>query len=337
MTLEKPASSVLPGSSMFAFCVVSMKHMSKIILSLMLFALCATSAFAELVDGVAAIINRKVITLSRVREAEREFVAQGRFLANEDDAMRKEKTINFLIEEELVRQRADELGILVTSEEFESALTDIKQRNNLISDEQLKSLVNQEGRTWDEFSEEIKGQIKIAKLINREIRSFIELNDAEIREYYESHKEQFKAVPISVHIRHILLKVEPGDDEQAIKAHADALVLELRNGADFQAVAQANSEHASAESGGELGTFQEGELAAPYNLAFSMAAGEISDPVRSDSGFHILYVEEKSGGADSAFENARARIEQQLYHEKSGARYEEWLDGLKQKAYIQIK
>ena len=313
-----------------------MKSMSKIILSVLFFVLCSTNVFADLVDGVAAVVNRKVITLSQVRDVERQFIAQDRFLGNESDEERKTKVINFLIEEELVRQRAEELGLLVTDEEFEAALADIKQRNNLITDEQLKNLVNQEGKTWDEFSDEIKGQIKIVKLMGREVRSAIELSDAEIREYYESHKERFKPAPLSVHIRQILLKVAPGGSEEEVKAKAEALVQELRNGADFQTLAQANSEHSSAESGGELGTFKEGELAAPYDLAFSMEVGEVSDPVRSDAGFHILYVDEKTGGADSAFENAKEQIQRQLYNEKSGSRYKEWLDGLKQKAYIKI-
>ncbi len=317
-----------------------MKYLSNIILSVMLVALCAATVPAEKVDGVAAVVNRKVITLSRFRELERQFVAQERFLPSETKTIRKEKVLNFLIEEELVRQRTEELSLLVTNEEFEAALTDIKQRNSLISNDQLKTLVNQEGKTWDEFSDEIKGQIKIAKLMSREVRAFVELSDDEVRAYYESHSDQFKPAPVSVHIRHILLKIDPEaseTEELAAKDRADLLVLELRNGGDFQAIAQAHSEHSSADSGGELGTFKEGELAAPYDLAFSMDAGGISDPVRSDSGFHILYVEEKFGGAESAFENAKERIQRRLYDEKSGTRYKEWLDDLKAKAYIEIK
>ena len=102
-------------------------------------------------------------------------------------------------------------------------------------------------------------------------------------------------------------------------------------------MAEQYSEHPSAEDGGELGTFQEGDLAEPFNLAFTMNAGDISEPVRSRSGLHIFFVEERSGGAESAFETAKEAIQQQLFDSKSGTFYWEWLDELKAKAYIEIK
>ncbi|PID55991.1 hypothetical protein CSB45_13640 [candidate division KSB3 bacterium] len=314
-----------------------MKLMVKIILAVSCLSLGMTAVASEQGDGIAVVVNKKVITRSRVREAERQFTAQGRFLLDENEEQRQEKVINFLIEEELVRQRAEVLGILVTSEEFDAAVEDIKQRNSLISDDQLKNVVNQEGKTWDEFTEEIKGQIKIVKLMSREVRSSIEVGDAEIREYYESHQDQFKPAAVSVHVRQILLEVKPGDDERAVKKRGETLVSDLRNGADFQALARAHSAHSSADSGGELGTFKEGELAAPYSVVFSMEAGAISDLLRTDAGFLILYVEERSGGAESGFESAKAQIQKILYKQKSEARYKAWLQELRQKAYIDIK
>lgn len=317
-----------------------MKFLTKILMIIVLIHATIPQAFGEVVDGIAAVVNRKVITYSQIEEAERLFAAQGRLSAADSEETRREKVVEFLIENELVSQRAEEIGVLVNSDELDAALADIKQRNNLVSDEQLKAAVNQEGGTWDEFLEEIRRQIKVAKLMNREVRAQVEVTEEEIAAYYQDHAGEFDSVPPSAHIRQILLKVEKGASEaeiQNIQEKAVALVQELREGADFTTIAQQYSEHSSAESGGELGTFKEGDLAAPYDIAFTLEAGEISDPARSDLGFHIIYVEEKSGGAEASFNQAQNIIRRKLYEEKSIAQYKQWMDELKKLAYIEIK
>lgn len=317
-----------------------MKFLTKILMIIVVIHAIIPQAFGEVVDGIAAVVNNKVITYSQIEQAERLLTEQGRFSMADSEETRREKVVEFLIENELVSQRAEEIGVLVNSDELDAALTDIKQRNNLISDEQLKAAVNQEGGTWDEFLEEIRRQIKVAKLMNREVRAQIEITEEEIAAYYQDHSGEFDSVPPSAHVRQILLKVEPDASEaeiQNIQEKAVALVQELREGADFTTIAQQYSEHPSAESGGELGTFKEGDLAAPYNIAFTMEAGEISDPARSDLGFHIIYVEEKSGGAEASFNQAQNTIRRKLYEEKSITQYQQWMDELKELAYIEIK
>ncbi len=297
-------------------------------------------AYGERVDGIAALVNKKVITFSQVEAAKEQILAQEGFSVEDDEAARREKVIVFLIEKELVRQRAEELGVLVTSDELDAALNDISQRNNFVSDDQLKAAVNQEGRTWDEFLEDIREQIKVAKLMSREVRSQVQVSDDEIKSYYDEHADDFVQAPESAHIRQILLKVAPGATEaeiQAVEAQALTILQELRSGADFTTMAAQFSEHPSAQSGGELGTFTKGELAAPFDQAFAMNAGEISEPVRSDQGFHLIYVEEKIGGEQASYEKAAGLIQRKLFEERSNARYKKWTDELKQRAYIEIK
>jgi len=316
-----------------------MKFFSKLTVGLVVAGCLSSSVYAEIVDRIVAVVNRKVITLYQLQQAEKAMLQEGNS-AKDITPAGQEKVLNFLIENELIRQQAEEEGILVTEEDLNAALADIKQRNKLVSDDQLKQAIGQEGKTWQEFLEEIRSQIKMAKLTNQEVQAKVEITETEVKTYYQSHTELFKPVPPTVHVRHILLKVKEGADDaeiQKVKARADQIVQQLRAGADFATLAKEYSEHPSAQSGGEMGTFKQGELAAPFDIAFNLNVGDISDPVRSNSGFHILNVQEKSSGDQSTYENAQPQIRNTLFEEKANDLYQKWMTALKDKAYIEVK
>ncbi|MBD3305856.1 hypothetical protein GF339_05685 [candidate division KSB3 bacterium] len=317
-----------------------MKWITKAVMCLGCLTLLSTTTSAEIVDRIVAVVNRKVITLYQLRQAEQQIRSQQNISPEDSPEARREKVLNFLIENELIRQEAQEMGVLVSDEELQAALQDIKQRNDIQSDEQFRRIVNQEGRTWAEFLEDIREQIKIAKLINREVRSRVEISEDDVTLYYHTHQDEFEQSAPAVHIRHILLGLDPDATpaaEEAAQAQAEDLVQQLRAGADFSTLAQEYSDHPSADAGGELGTFKEGDLAPPFDVAFTMDAGEISDPIRSEMGLHIIYVEDKTGGEQASFENAKPLIRRKLFEQQSAALYQEWLDTLKEKAYIEIK
>ncbi len=316
-----------------------MKFFSKLSVFIVVISCISTSVYAEIVDRIVAVVNRKVITLYQLQQAQKAFLQEAR-LSGDAEQAGQEKVLDLLIEDELIRQKAEEEGILVTDDEFNAALSDIKQRNNLVSDDQLKEALGQEGKTWQEFFEEIRSQIKMAKLVNREVRSKIEITEDEVETYYQTHTDLFEQSPPTVRVRHILLKVRENADEaeiQMIKAKAAQLVQQLRAGADFAALAKEYSEHPSAQSGGELGTFKKGELAPPFDIAFGMEVGQISDPVRSEFGFHIINVQEKFSGDQVTYETVKPQIRSKLFEEKVSELYRKWVAELKEEAYIEMK
>lgn len=317
--------------------------MKKIVICLLWIGMLSSTAFissAELVDRIAAVVNRTVITEYELQEAERQFLAQTPGSPEIPGEERRRKVLDVLIENELIRQKADEIGLLVSDEELNAALYDIKERNQILSDEQFKQVLLQEGRTWDEFLENIRDQIKIAKLVNREVRSQIEVSEEEVELYYQTHQHEFEQGSPTVLIRHILLPVKENATAaqvQDIQEQAEQLVQQLRAGADFADMAKQYSQHASAQNGGVLGTFKEGELAPPFDLAFTMAEGEISDPVRSEMGYHIIFVEKKTGGQQAAYEKAETAIRRKLFEQKTMELYQKWIAKLKETAYIERK
>jgi peptidyl-prolyl cis-trans isomerase D len=152
------------------------------------------------------------------------------------------------------------------------------------------------------------------------LRSQIQPAEAELRKRYEARKEEFKSGE-SARIDHILIKVDPtaaADVDARAKAKADALVAQLRGGADFAALARQNSEDpSSAGNGGDMGFVERGQTVEPFDrAAFSIALNTISDPIRSQEyGYHIIRVRERRPPAYRSFEEVRAQLTAQVAEE----------------------
>ncbi|MXY26488.1 MAG: hypothetical protein F4Y45_18455 [Acidobacteria bacterium] len=153
------------------------------------------------------------------------------------------------------------------------------------------------------------------------IRDGLTLADDEVRLYYDANIEQYRT-PGQVRASHILLRVDDDEEEADVEARAAELAAEARGGADFAELAREHSEdEANAADGGDLGTFDRGRMVAEFEAAaFAMAAGEISDPVRSPFGFHVIHVTEKVDEVTQPFEQVSAAIENTLKQEQSLAR-----------------
>lgn len=148
--------------------------------------------------------------------------------------------------------------------------------------------------------------------------SFV-LTDDEVRQYYDANLSQYQT-PGQVRASHILLRVD-GDDE-AVAARAAELAAEARAGADFAELARQHSEdETNAENGGDLGPFGRGRMVPEFeNAAFALAAGEISDPVRSPFGYHVINVTGKQEEVTQPFAEVRGAIENILKRERSSSR-----------------
>jgi peptidyl-prolyl cis-trans isomerase D len=148
------------------------------------------------------------------------------------------------------------------------------------------------------------------------LRAQMNPTDAELRKIYEQRHEEFKSAP-GAHILHILIKVDPGAPPAAdaeAKAKADNIVKQLRAGADFGKLAQANSgDPSSAGKGGDMGWVDKGTTVPEFDVpAFTMPLNTISDPLRSkDFGYHIIKVLERRGEGYRPFEEVRDRLRAQ--------------------------
>ncbi len=239
-------------------------------------------------------------------------------------------------------QEAARIGLLITDEELNAALENIKQQNNLASDEQFKNALAREGKTLTDFKEEVHRQIRLAKIVGQEVRSKVDVSDAEVDAYYDEHRDEFARPAASggVSVRQILLAVPENADAahiDQIRTEAETLVQQLREGADFADVARTHSQHSTAASGGELGTFKPGELAAPFDIAFRLQAGEVSDPIQTEKGFSIIAAQPSGDDGPADILRIKSQIRNGLFEEKSQDQYAEWIVTLKDNAYIDVK
>ena len=146
-------------------------------------------------------------------------------------------------------------------------------------------------------------------------RSKVKLSDDEIREYYDENLEKFK-IPKTVEARHILLKVSQDAGPETVKKTRDRAlhILKLaKEGKDFAELAKQYSEGPTRDKGGYLGKFKKEDMVKPFaDIAFSLKAGEISEPVRTQFGWHIIKVEKVNEASTTSFDDAKKDIQKKL-------------------------
>lgn len=167
----------------------------------------------------------------------------------------------------------------------------------------------------------------------------VKVSEADARAYYDQNKARF-ATPEERRASHILIKVEPGASEaarKAARAKAEAVLAQLRAGADFAALARAESQDpGSAPAGGDLGFFSADMMAKPFaDAVFALKPGQTSDIVETEFGFHIIRLAEVRPGSQRSFESARSEIESEIRAQQSSTRFAEAADTFSNLVYEQ--
>jgi peptidyl-prolyl cis-trans isomerase D len=161
------------------------------------------------------------------------------------------------------------------------------------------------------------------------LSKFQTVTDDEIAEYYEANKDALQE-PEQIHARHILVTVKESDseaDRQKAKERIDKLYKEARAGADFAKLAKDNSDGPSAPNGGDLGWFGKGAMVPDFEqAAFALDKGEVSEPVKTRFGWHIIKVEDKKAGTTRTLEESKAEIKNRLAEEKASDKANDLLD-----------
>lgn len=320
--------------------------MKRISLSILVAAMLASPAFlrAEVIDRVVTVVNGQVISLSELKEREEPIARQvsETFSGPERDrrlAELKKKVMDSLIEDLLLEQEAERLGMKVSDRDIDDAIDEVKKQNSL-DDAGLKAALKQEGLTYEGYRLQIKKQIEKSRVIGQQVRSKVSVTDKELADYYERNKRLFLKDD-EVKVSHILFPIpENASNEKIEKIRGEAAqVLGLaRQGMDFPDLARKYSRDSSASEGGSLGFFKKGQLLPAFEAAaFSMKKGEISDLVRTPFGFHIIKVDDTKEATPEPLETVKDKIKSALTSEMMEQRYKEWMEELKKSAIIEIK
>ncbi len=298
-------------------------------------------ATAEVIDGIAAIVNDELITTYDV-DKETSLIVKETARKQGPTAERAQirtTALNQLIDKKLAEQKIKELDIKISDEEVRQAIDDIKKQNNL-TQEALVSALQAQGLTFDQYKAQLREQLERLRLMGQEVRSKIQVGEQEIREYYEANQKQYGDEMFQArHIYFAITEKTPEADVKRIMAIAMSVLQEARNGKDFGELAKKYSDdQLTAKEGGELGAFKKGEMLSEIeHTVEAMQPGDISDIVITPAGFHIIKLEKKFAKNLKPFDEVKGEIEELLYRKKSEERFKQWAVDLRKGAAIEIK
>ncbi|QRK11999.1 peptidylprolyl isomerase [Archangium violaceum] len=303
-------------------------------------------ARAEMVDRVAAVVNRDVIALSEVeKRAAPELSRLGGLRDPQKRAEERTRLIksalDALIGEKLMEEQIRELGLAVTDSEVDAAVADVKRQNNVTDDAQFEQLLSGEGFTIATYKQFLRNQMSRMKLVQLKVTPKVKVSEEDLKAAYTQYSKM-ESGDAEVHARHILVQVDAKatpEQVEAARKKALALAEEARKpGVDFAELAKKKSEGPSAADGGDLGFFRRGVMVPAFEkVAFSLGEGEVSEPVRTQFGWHVLKVEERRAVDVAPFEQVKNELEQRLKMQKTEKYVEQYVQELRQKASVDVK
>jgi peptidyl-prolyl cis-trans isomerase SurA len=308
------------------------------------FLLFSPNLSGEVVDRIAALVNGDVITLSEVDQMGGPFLEQVRqtsTAAEREEKMKKARVeiLEHLIESKLLEEEMKKRKIEVPERDVDAAINDVL-KNSGFTEVELRKYLVREGMTYSAYRQKVKDELGKLRLVNREIKSKIVINEDEMRKYYRDNQEKFTDT-LEVKIQQIFFPLPPDapkDEAAAVQAEARAILEKARKGDDFTELAKNYSKGPEASEGGLLGWFKQKELLPELDtIGFKLKTGEISELIRSSAGFHIIRVLERRGGEPRPFAEVQSRIREEMSQDEAEKKFQEWLKDLRAKAYVEIR
>ncbi len=253
------------------------------------------------VDRIVAVVNDEAITMgelqARLASVLRQMREQNVPLPPQEVIERQ--MLERMITERVQLQEAKESGVLVSNEELDDSLQRIAE-NNKLSMAAFREALEKDGIRWSKFREEIRSEITLARLREREVSRRASISDGEIDNYINNPDSGAQTEKMLVNLSHIVLQVPENatpDQLMRIGARAQAALTQVQNGEDFAKVAASFSNAPDGLKGGALGLRPIDRLPLLYaELAKKLQQGEVSEIVRSPAGFHIVKLIEKRDG-----------------------------------------
>ncbi|NKE08290.1 foldase [Bacillus selenatarsenatis] len=229
--------------------------------------------------------------------------------------------LDSLITNKVIEMEATKEKVKVTGNEIDEELTKLQESYG--GEEAFAAALEQNQVSMDKIREDIEIYLLAEKMIG----ASIDVSEEEMKTYFEENKESFDQKE-QVKASHILVEDE---------ATAKKVKKELDNGKDFAELAKEYSTDSSnAANGGDLGYFGKGEMAEEFEkTAFALEAGAISEPVKTEFGYHIIKLVDKKAEKAAEFEEHKEKIKELLFDQKVQAEYTNWME--EKKAEYEIK
>jgi len=279
---------------------------------------------AGLPEHIVVQVNEEKIPIEEFDREFRELIlepdkeAKGADLGNLRQAY-----LDQVIERKILVQEARRLGIKVSREELNQAISEIKMD---YPGEGFGEKLGLKGMTLEEWEARLEEKLLAEKIIRSAFHSPEKIDEKEALQYYGEHRSSFQ-LGQKVRARQIVV----ADGEEAIQ-----ILKRLKKGESFEKLATEKSLGPEKVQGGDLGYFSRGEKLTEFDQVFAMEVGAISEVIKSPYGYHIFKLEEKIEPRQIPFEEAKLGILQRLVQKKGEANYQKWFKGLKGRAKVKV-
>jgi len=300
------------------------------------------SAAPRMLDRVAAVVNEEMVPLSEVHERALQELAA---LEAEGQATQEKKlaamrhALDEVIADRLLVIEERNSGIEITSQEVEMAIDDVRRQNGMDAATFERALASK-GQTLETFKEKMRRDLAAMKLIGQKVRAKIKISDEDIHGEY-MRQTKIEEAEVEVHARHIVIQVAKdasSEVEQEARERAEALAKRARDGEDFGELARQHSEGPSKVDGGDVGFFKRGEMVAAFDqVAFGLKLNEVSDPVRSPFGWHVIQALEHRAGKVRPFEQIKDELRERVWREQMQRHTEQYVADLRKQASVEIR
>jgi peptidyl-prolyl cis-trans isomerase SurA len=281
-------------------------------------------------DNVAASVNGRPITYADIdKQFQLQFVDAPSRPADDQMTIQKMEILRSLIDNEIMLQRAEKLSLMATDTDVEAKFNELKSG---YTQEEFGKQLEARKMSMADLKAQIRRDLSVQKLINKEITSQISISDSDISAFYNSNKQAFNLAEPQFHLAQLVvtagadprvrnLKNDDAKTDEQAKAKLQALDARLRQGEDFAVVAQNFSEDPeSAANGGDMGFVPQSAINQPELLSMlqQVAPGQITKPFGGQGVYRIIKVvsKEPAGQRDLNDPNVQQGIRQRLLNQK---------------------
>lgn len=302
-------------------------------------------ARAEIVDRVAAVVNKDIITLSEIYDLGGEYIESEVAAAGEllDDGPARRaaelEVLESLIQRKLVVQELQRMGMDVTPDELERAIDDVARQNRLTR-EQLRVEVERSGLPWTLYRQELEESVRQMKFAQAVLQPRVQVSEDEVRDLYNRRVRSSDTGQIR-QLQGIFLPWDAStsvDDKAALAKRAAEIKAQADSGVPWDQLVADNPDSKLYGARGGLGSFRKGEAVAEIDgPAFGVPIGGVTDPIALPNGVLVVRVASAEQGPAPDFELVRADLEQELLQTKMEQEMEIWYTQARRQATVRVK
>ncbi len=294
----------------------------------------------DIPQGSVAQVGKSFVSQEQFQKLQAAYEAAGRVpdekLQPKEYRTFQQSLAQYMVMLEVLRQKAPDYGVTVTDQDVSAQVADIKEMFQG-DQKRFEAALKTEKLTLDQFRESLRERLLIDEM-KAAVTKDVTVSEEEVKAYYDSHKGDY-TTPEARAARHILISpfataaggtgtITPteSDWEQA-KAEAEKVRSEIQNGADFGTEARKYSDdEATRDAGGDLGTIVQGQMVPEFeNAVFTLKKGELSRPVRTEYGYHLIQVTDITPEKQLPYDQVKEKIKSALLASRQTATWDQWL------------